>query len=168
LWFKWRAQAAALVIAGIIVLLPTWLALVRLQKDPMQLLAMLGVVWIADTAAFFTGRLYGKHKLAVQISPGKTWEGVAGAMIAVTLYAWLVSTTTLGLHNNIEMIIAIFLAMAVLSIVGDLFESWLKRVAEVKDSGNWLPGHGGILDRIDGITAALPFIALLYAGGTLL
>jgi phosphatidate cytidylyltransferase len=168
LWFKWRAQAAALVIAGIIVLLPTWLALVRLQKDPMQLLAMLGVVWIADTAAFFTGRLYGKHKLAVQISPGKTWEGVAGAMVAVTLYAWLVSTTTLGLHNNIEMIIAIFLAMAVLSIVGDLFESWLKRVAEVKDSGNWLPGHGGVLDRIDGITAALPFIALLYAGGTLL
>ena len=78
------------------------------------------------------------------------------------------STTTLGLHNNIEMIIAIFLAMAVLSIVGDLFESWLKRVAEVKDSGNWLPGHGGVLDRIDGITAALPFIALLYAGGTLL
>src|SRR5208282_80564 len=79
--FKWRAHATVLVIAGIIILLPTWLALVRLQREPMQLLAMLAVIWIADTAAFFTGKIYGKHKLAVQISPGKTWEGVIGAVV---------------------------------------------------------------------------------------
>jgi len=164
--FKWQAHAMVLVIAGIIVLLPTWLALMRLQQEPMLLLIVLAVIWIADTAAFFTGKLCGKHKLAAQISPGKTWEGVVGAVVAVALYAWLVSTTSLMLHNNIVTIMSVFLAMTVLSIVGDLFESWLKRTAGVKDSGNWLPGHGGVLDRIDGVTAALPFVALLYASGT--
>jgi len=166
LGFKWRAHAVALAIAGIIVLLPTWLALARLQQEPSRLLTMLAVIWIADTAAFFTGKLCGKHKLAAQISPGKTWEGVAGALVAVALYAWLVSLASSVPHNSVMTIMGVFLAMTVLSIAGDLFESWLKRAAGVKDSGNWLPGHGGILDRIDGVTAALPFAALLYAGGS--
>jgi phosphatidate cytidylyltransferase len=152
-----------LLIAGIIVLLPTWLALARLQQEPLRLLALLAVVWIADTAAFFTGKLFGKHKLAPSISPGKTWEGVAGAMVAVALYAWMVSAMESG--HSIEVITGLFLAMTVLSILGDLFESWLKRAAGVKDSSNLLPGHGGILDRIDGVTAALPLAALLYLGG---
>ncbi|HUO45140.1 MAG TPA: phosphatidate cytidylyltransferase [Burkholderiales bacterium] len=167
--FKWRARAAALAVAGILVLLPTWLAAVRLQQEPSQLLTVLAVVWIADTAAFFTGKSCGKRKLAAHISPGKTWEGVAGAAVAVVLYAWLAGAFSLlpkiGTAAGMTAIIGAFLAMTALSIVGDLFESLLKRTAGVKDSGNLLPGHGGLLDRIDGITAALPFAALLYAGG---
>lgn len=163
--FKWRPNSAALAAAGILVLLPAWLALTRLQLPPLQLAVLLAVIWVADTAAFFVGKRYGRHKLALKISPGKTWEGVLGALVAVMLYAWAVAPILRGLDGAMMTIMGVFLAMTVLGIIGDLFESWLKRVAEVKDSGRLLPGHGGLLDRIDGITAALPFAALCYANG---
>ncbi len=125
---------------------------------------MLLVVWIADTAAYFAGRRFGRRKLAPQISPGKTWEGVAGAFAAVLIYGFAVSFAlqpAANAHDRIVMLIFI-LALTVLSIVGDLFESWIKRGAGAKDSGSLLPGHGGILDRIDSLTAALPFAALYF------
>lgn len=155
-----------LAFTGWVLLVPTWLALVDLHAAGLGImLAALGVVWLSDTAAYFAGRRFGKHKLAPSISPGKTWEGVAGAMVVVSLYAWwLMSSGALGVAALIPhgMLVALPLAwaLAALGIVGDLFESWLKRCAGVKDSGTILPGHGGILDRVDALTAVLPLAAM--------
>jgi phosphatidate cytidylyltransferase len=105
------------------------------------------------------GRTFGRHKLAPRISPGKTWEGVAGALATVTVYALILAGTT---GRDSGFLVATFLGMTVFSIVGDLFESWLKRSAGVKDSGAILPGHGGMLDRIDALTSALPLAGLIF------
>ncbi len=148
----WRAAV------GVVILLPTWAALLYLrERGPWVLLAVLAVVWVADTAAFFAGRQFGHHKLAPRISPGKTREGVIGAMLALVLYASAVSAAVVGLR----IVGALVLAMALLyfAVLGDLFESWIKRVSDMKDSGTLLPGHGGVLDRIDALTAALPIAA---------
>jgi phosphatidate cytidylyltransferase len=158
----WRLKAALAAVAGWIVLVPAWLALARLQADPLQLLLVLGIVWLADTAAYASGRAWGRHKLAPRVSPGKTWEGVAGAAAAVAVYYVTVSAFAPGqpwASGRAGMLV--FAGVTVLSIVGDLFESLMKRQAGVKDSGSLLPGHGGVLDRIDGLLAALPFAALL-------
>ncbi len=162
LWLKLIVrQRIAQAAAGLVVLLPTWLALVRLQHDALLLLLLLGVIWSADSAAYFTGHTYGRHKLAPAVSPGKTWEGVGGAFAAVTVYALALHVSPL-LTRDLPIVMAGFASMTALSIVGDLFESWLKRNAGVKDSGGIFPGHGGMLDRIDGITAALPLAALIF------
>jgi len=153
---------------GVIVLLPTWVALVTLRDlGPWHLLGLLTIVWIADSAAYFSGRKFGSRKLAPAISPNKTWEGVAGAGIALVLYASAVSASIVGLR--IAGALFLTLSLFYFSILGDLFESWMKRVAGIKDSGTILPGHGGILDRIDALTAALPIgtTILLVAGGHL-
>jgi phosphatidate cytidylyltransferase len=138
-----------------------WLALVRLQPTPWALLVVMSVVWIADTAAYFAGKSFGRNKLAPQISPGKTWEGAFGAMAAVAVYygVLLLLEPQQRYFNGIAGL-GVFLLILVLSIEGDLFESWMKRQAGVKDSGQLLPGHGGILDRIDGLTATMPLAAL--------
>ena len=162
LWLKLIVRHPITVAAvGIMVLLPPWLALVQLQNDAVLLLALLAVVWIADSMAYFTGRKLGRHKLAPAISPGKTWEGVGGALIAVTVYALLLHSLLFPAYE-LQLLIAALLVMTCFSIVGDLFESWLKRSAGVKDSGSIFPGHGGMLDRIDGVTAALPLAALIF------
>lgn len=161
LWLslRWHGQRFFLRAAlGVVILLPTWAALLYLrERGPWVLLGVLAVVWLADTAAFFVGRQFGQHKLAPRISPGKTREGVIGAMLALVLYASAVSTAVVGLR----IVGALLLAMALLyfAVLGDLFESWIKRVADKKDSGTLLPGHGGVLDRIDALTAALPIAA---------
>jgi len=161
LWLslRWRGQTVFIRAAvGVVVLLPTWAALLYLhERGPWILLMILGVVWVADTAAYFAGRRFGQHKLAPRISPGKTREGVIGAALALVLYASAVSAAVVGLR----IVGALVLAMALLyfSVLGDLFESWIKRVSDQKDSGTLLPGHGGILDRIDALTAALPIAA---------
>ena len=121
------------------------------------------MVWIADTAAFFTGRAFGRHKLAPSISPGKTIEGAAGAWVGVTVY---LAVVTIGMHwlpinLGVSKLLLLGFLLTYQSIVGDLFESWLKRCAGVKDSGSALPGHGGILDRIDAILSTLPLQVLL-------
>jgi phosphatidate cytidylyltransferase len=134
-----------------------------MQARPAQLLFVLGVVWIADSAAYLTGRRFGHRRLAPTISPGKTWEGLAGAGIAVAVYYALAGLGDIARSNvwsGSGGWIAVLL-VAVMSVEGDLFESWMKRLAGVKDSGNLLPGHGGLLDRIDGLTASLPVAALL-------
>jgi phosphatidate cytidylyltransferase len=149
--------------AGWLVLVPTLLALVELQARPAQLLLLLGVVWLADTAAYLAGRRLGRHRLAPTVSPGKTWEGVAGAGIAVAVYYGLAWASGLSQHAQWSPTGAWFIVLMVfvMSVEGDLFESWIKRTAGVKDSGSLLPGHGGVLDRIDGLTASLPVAALL-------
>ncbi len=160
---RWQVRAPlALGIAGWIVLVPTWLALAQLQSDPTRLLALLGIVWVADTAAYLAGSVWGRRKLAPAISPGKTWEGVAGAGATVAVYYVLLSGVTPEWPWwNGASGAALFAGVALMSIVGDLFESWLKRQAGTKDSGTLLPGHGGILDRIDSMTSSMPFAALL-------
>ncbi len=162
LWLKLRASNRfALATTGIAVLLPASLALAQLQRDPLTLLLLLGVVWIADTAAYFFGHQFGRRKLAPAISPGKTWEGVAGALATVTVYALIVYCGR-WMSYDWQFLAGAFVGMTVFSIYGDLFESWLKRCAGVKDSGTLLPGHGGILDRIDGVVAAMPLAALIF------
>jgi phosphatidate cytidylyltransferase len=160
---SWHVRSPlALCLAGWCVLLPAWLALVRLQENPGQLLAVLAIIWLADTAAYFSGRAWGRHKLAPSISPGKTWEGAAGAAVAVAVYYFVLhrAVPEWSWWNGFGGAL-LFLGVAAMSVVGDLFESTIKRQAGVKDSGTLLPGHGGILDRIDSVTAALPFAALL-------
>lgn len=156
--FKWNVRNIALLsVIGWVVLIPTWLALLHLRAGHVPLLlGVLVAIWIADSAAYFVGRKFGKHKLAPAISPGKTWEGVGGALVAVTLYG-------LGLCLFLDLPMTIILALwaiTIVSITGDLFESWIKRQAGVKDSGTLFPGHGGVLDRIDALTSTLPLVAL--------
>jgi len=157
LWLlvRWQAeQPFVRAMVGVVVLLPTWAALLYLHaRGPGVLFGVMAIVWIADTAAYFSGRQFGRHKLAPAISPGKTWEGVAGAVVALALYAAALSAV-IGMPLP-----ALFLLLAALlyvSVLGDLFESWIKRVSGMKDSGHMLPGHGGVLDRIDALTSTLP------------
>jgi phosphatidate cytidylyltransferase len=159
----WRTRNPALLgVAGWIALVPMWLALVRLQPTPWALLLVMSVVWIADTAAYAAGKSFGRNKLAPQISPGKTWEGALGAMLAVAVYYGVLLLVLAPEQRYFDGLagLGLFILILVLSIEGDLFESWLKRQAGVKDSGQLLPGHGGILDRIDGLTATMPLAAL--------
>ncbi len=159
-----RPKAVHLLIGGVI-LIPTQLGLIALRNIGADLLLIVvGVVVIADTAAYFSGRRFGKHKLAPSISPGKTWEGAIGAGLAITLYALLLYfySPLIGELQCLAQVLALFWALFGLSVLGDLFESTLKRQAGVKDSGNLLPGHGGILDRIDSLTAVLPAATLFW------
>ncbi len=165
----WRVESKlALALAGWLVLIAAWVALVQIQaRSPALLLALMGVVWIADTAAYFAGRAFGRHRLAPSISPGKTWEGVYGALAATAVYAVaLLGFAPAAREGAISLAVAaawvaLLLALTAVSIVGDLFESLLKRQRGVKDSGRILPGHGGVLDRIDALIAALPAAALI-------
>lgn len=157
-WMHRRVVPGKTVLAvlGWVILLSTWLAIDSLRRvSPLLVLGVVGTVWIADTAAYLAGRRFGRRKLAPQISPGKTWEGAIGALLAVTLYgAALCWVTGLGFW----LLIGLW-GLTVLSIMGDLFESMLKRQAGLKDSGTLLPGHGGVLDRIDALTSTLPVAA---------
>lgn len=156
---RWRGEAIFVrALTGTLVILPTCAALVSLREhSPWLLLGILALVWIADTAAYYAGRKFGRHRLAPVISPGKSWEGVAGAGLALFLYATAISAVIHGLRIPGALLLAA--ALLYFSVLGDLFESWMKRVSGVKDSGSLLPGHGGVLDRIDALTAALPIAA---------
>ena len=158
-------------LAGFVVLVPNAAALVQLREESAGLLiATMAVVWISDTAAYFAGHRFGRHKLAPSISPGKTWEGVCGALIAVTVYAmgWLFAgggpkpdVLRQAVLGGVWFVV-LLLGLAVAGIVGDLLESQMKRQAGVKDSGTALPGHGGVLDRIDALLPVLPLAALAF------
>ncbi|MCL2308980.1 MAG: phosphatidate cytidylyltransferase [Proteobacteria bacterium] len=149
----------------------SWLAMAQLRSvSPWLLLAVLVLVWLADSAAYFAGRAFGKHKLAPKTSPGKTWEGAFGALLAVTVYALAVAPFmlpealalwTLPVIAQWLIWLALAWILALLSVFGDLFESLIKRMADRKDSGALLPGHGGILDRIDSLLTTVPVAALM-------
>ena len=150
--------------AATLAIIPAWAALVLIHATGdygnRWLLTALTIVWAADSGAYFAGRAFGKHKLAPRISPNKTIEGVAGGLVAglaaAGFFGWLAGV-------QVSQVGALMLVAAITvfaSVVGDLFESLLKRQAGAKDSGTLIPGHGGVLDRIDGVLAALPVFAL--------
>jgi phosphatidate cytidylyltransferase len=159
-------------IEGLIVLVPAWLALVLIHRmphdGPLLLVFLLLLIWSADIGAYFSGRRWGRVKLAPRVSPGKTREGVyggmAGAVVCGVLLAWWRDWEL----TNYPFAVALCLVTALVSVVGDLFVSMLKRLRGVKDSGALLPGHGGLLDRIDSLTAAAPLFlfGLLLLGET--
>lgn len=155
---------AVLGVAGLLVVVPAWSAMVALHRafggDAYLVISLLLLVWSADIGAFFAGRRWGKHRLAHRVSPGKTWEGVLGALLASVVVGWLCSLPLeLGLLSRILFLVVCLVAV-MFSVVGDLFESLIKRQAGAKDSGALLPGHGGVLDRIDSLMAAAPVFAL--------
>lgn len=156
---------------GVWLLGAAWLGLMALSRQGVPtLLSALAIVWVADSAAYFSGRAWGRRQLASRLSPGKTWVGVLGGGAAVigvsSLAAWVLPSVPLWATQHFErfaypVVIGLLVVLVVLSIVGDLFESWLKRQAGVKDSGALLPGHGGVLDRIDALLPVLPAIWLI-------
>jgi phosphatidate cytidylyltransferase len=159
-----RVNRIAAALAGILVLVPTFLGLVELRLDWSHgaewTLFVLLLVWAADTGAFIAGKNFGKHRLAPQVSPGKTWEGLIGGLLLAGLAA-LAGAWWFGLPR-LSFVLLCLLA-AVFSVIGDLTESMFKRFAGVKDSGHMIPGHGGMMDRLDSITAAVPvFVLGLY------
>lgn len=165
-WLRARWQGIAhwkMALVGLVVLLPTWYALIALrERAPAWLFAALLLVALADISAYFFGRAFGRRKLAPNISPGKTWEGAFGAMGTVTVVV-LFAQLLLGAPDvgRLVLLAVLMPVLTLVSIAGDLFESLLKRQVGLKDSSQLLPGHGGILDRIDSHTAALPLMALL-------
>ena len=173
LWL-WRRPAFASppvpLLAGAVSLVPCAAAMSELRvAGPGTLLAIMAVAWISDTAAYFAGSRFGRHKLAPAISPGKTWEGVYGALAAVTVYAiaWLAAggprpELLREVPFGALWFVVLLLALAAAGVIGDLLESQLKRQAGVKDSGSLLPGHGGVLDRIDALLPVLPLAALAF------
>jgi len=167
LWLiaRWHVrQPLLMMITGWMLLIPTGLAMMDLRiLNPWWLLGVIGLVWVADIAAYFSGRKFGKNKLAPNISPGKTWEGVFGALLGVTAYVLLIVWIS-DLSTNYEALPGMLIVSwgwVGLAVIGDLFESAIKRQAGVKDSGTLLPGHGGLLDRIDALTSTLPLAAMV-------
>jgi phosphatidate cytidylyltransferase len=152
--------------SGLLVLVPAWVAIAHLYlqpgdglatRGPQLVLFLLLLVWAADTGAFFAGRRFGRIKLAPRVSPSKTWEGVLGGLAAAVAVA---AVGAWWFHLRRVAFLSLCLAVVLISIVGDLTESMFKRYAGVKDSGSIFPGHGGVLDRIDSITAAAPTFLL--------
>lgn len=151
-------------LAGSFALLTSWLALVVLREEAegvRWVLYLLALVWVADIGAYFAGRAIGGARLAPAISPGKTWAGFAGGMTAAALLALLAGHFLLRLQGaELAVLFLLSLGSAMLSVVGDLFESLVKRQGRQKDSGRLLPGHGGVFDRVDSLLAAAPvFVA---------
>ncbi|WP_017445721.1 phosphatidate cytidylyltransferase [Gayadomonas joobiniege] len=167
----WRTNRWLKGLFGLVTLLPAWLAinLLRGYQYPQEslmgawlLLYVMSLVWAADIGAYFAGKAFGKRKLMPNVSPGKTIEGMLGGMLASATLIFLVLQTPLFIGQNGLTIVFISLLVVVSSVLGDLLESMLKRQAGVKDSGTILPGHGGVLDRVDSLTAALPIFACLF------
>jgi phosphatidate cytidylyltransferase len=164
--FLWIAFVPRLVsrwsagVAGVLALVPSWLALVWLRLAPPHgqwLLFTLILVWAADIGAFFVGRRFGRIRLAPAVSPGKTWEGVLGGVALSSLVA---GGGSLWFRVPLGVFLPLCLATVAFSVIGDLTESLLKRFAGMKDSGSVFPGHGGVMDRIDSLTGAAPVLLL--------
>lgn len=156
---------------GLLVLVPAWVGLNHLRTGGFQfgevannlliIVYVFCIVWVADIGAYFAGRAFGKAKLAPRVSPGKSWAGVWGGLAAVAAFALLISQLAgAGVSEALLLVLASLITGAV-SVLGDLLESMLKRFRGIKDSSQLLPGHGGVMDRIDSLTAAIPVFALL-------
>ncbi|WP_323120771.1 phosphatidate cytidylyltransferase [Burkholderia alba] len=166
-----RAWRPFLLAAGLVVFAACWHALVAARAEGVPfVLSLLLVVWLADIGAYFAGKGFGKHKLAPSISPGKTWEGAAGGWLAVMIVAGGAIAahafeptlfSAFALRYGTPGAIAALTVLVAFSVIGDLFESLLKRQAGVKDSSGLLPGHGGVLDRVDALLPVLPLAMLL-------
>jgi phosphatidate cytidylyltransferase len=173
--FSGNWSAATRLLIGVLSALLLWICVNGLMfihthfaQGGWLLMYLLSLVWVADIGAYFSGKQFGKHKLAPGISPGKTWEGVIGGLLLNVLWISLVFQLSDGWGLAYLWFLILGLVTAALSVVGDLYESILKREAGVKDSGRILPGHGGILDRIDSVIAATPvYLAGLYMLGAI-
>ncbi len=163
-------------VAGSLAAIPAWCALAAIHGDPadagtlggiprnhLWLLTALMIVWMADTGAYFAGRKFGRRKLSPRISPNKTVEGLAGGVFAALLFGLLFAALAGAAAGQLPWIALAIVLTVLASVIGDLFESLLKRQAGVKDSSDLIPGHGGILDRIDSVLAALPVFAICKA-----
>ncbi|WP_100641079.1 phosphatidate cytidylyltransferase [Marinobacter salexigens] len=156
---------------GMLVLVPAWVGLNHLRSAGFQfgaidnnllvILYVFCVVWVADIGAYFSGRAFGKAKLAPRVSPGKSWAGVYGGLLAVAVLAVAASVYASASLSETLMLVGATLITGLVSVLGDLLESMLKRFRGIKDSSRLLPGHGGIMDRIDSLTAAVPVFALI-------
>jgi phosphatidate cytidylyltransferase len=148
-------------VCGVLVIIPAWVALVVLlgtgEDGPKYVLLVFSIVWAADIGAYFVGRLLGRTKLAPRVSPGKTWEGLAGGLVGSVIVA-LCGAWWFGW--SAWFLVPLAVSITAISVVGDLTVSMFKRNAGLKDSGNLFPGHGGVLDRVDSVTAAVPLFAL--------
>lgn len=169
--FLWNKKQAVKALFGLLTLVPFFWALVLLRSVNIHhdfyygaelLMFVFLLVWAADTGAYFCGKKFGKHKLAPNVSPGKTIEGYLGGLISSMLIAFLGSIFFAIPEDKIALFFVAALITNIVSALGDLSESIFKREAGLKDSGNLLPGHGGILDRIDSLTAAVPVFAIIY------
>ncbi|UTH73465.1 phosphatidate cytidylyltransferase [Chromobacterium sp. IIBBL 290-4] len=160
-------------VLGWVLMLPAWFAFLEWRPNPsshdaLALLAVMGLVWVADIAAYFSGKAFGRRKLAPAISPGKSWEGVYGAVACVGLYVAAVDHFAwLDIKLPLWALLLLALPLTAVSVGGDLLESWFKRTAGIKDSSKLLPGHGGVYDRIDSLIAVLAVTNALRALGGL-
>ncbi|MBB2494610.1 phosphatidate cytidylyltransferase [Aquipseudomonas ullengensis] len=154
---------------GLLILLPAWQGLVLLKQWPQAnglIIAVMVLVWGADIGAYFSGKAFGKRKLAPSVSPGKSWEGLYGGLLASLLITAAVGLQQGWQGKNFALALGGAALVVLVSVVGDLTESMFKRQSGIKDSSNLLPGHGGVLDRIDSLTAAVPvFAVLLWLAG---
>lgn len=164
--FKWSKPIPNIGV-GLCLLLPAYFSFIYLKElpypkalwMPYTLLYPMLIVWVADSGAYFMGRRWGRHPFMARISPGKTREGFVGALLSVAAFAWLVYAFQVSSMSPLSWLLW-SLGIALFSVLGDLLESLFKRMHGVKDSGSLLPGHGGILDRLDSLLAALPMAAL--------
>jgi phosphatidate cytidylyltransferase len=167
---RWGSCTARAVM-GLLVLVPAWVGLNHLRtggfgfgdstNNLLLILYVFCIVWVADIGAYFAGRAFGKAKLAPRVSPGKSWAGVWGGLLAVAAFALLIGLLADAGAGDIALLMIASLITGAISVVGDLMESMLKRFRGIKDSSQLLPGHGGIMDRIDSLTAAIPVFALI-------
>ena len=160
-----RKNLLVKVVNGLFIFVPMAIALMALHlQDKALVLFLLILIWAADIGAYFAGKFFGKNKLCPNVSPGKTLEGVYGgiALTQVVAITYVYITTQTPLLNDFLIFSFLALLVSLVSVLGDLFESVLKRIAEVKDSGNILPGHGGLLDRIDSLTSSAPIFFILF------
>ena len=156
------ASKPIMILLGLILLVSTWVALVAIihQENGLWLLLLaIAIVVLADVGGYIAGNLFGRHKLAPIISPGKTWEGMLGGLVLQLLLVFVVKMLFPSAH--IFELLLLVIPVALCSVIGDLFESMLKRHRGIKDSSSLLPGHGGVLDRLDGIMAALPMFLVI-------
>jgi len=159
----WASGIWIRTLMGIVVIVPCWLALntLRAAQDGSQtIIFMLFLVWAADTGAYFAGKSWGKNKLCPRVSPNKTWEGVYGGVLLTAIVAAVGAMIMNIAPSRWFILILLSLFVAIFSVIGDLFESMLKRQIGIKDTGTYLPGHGGFLDRIDSLLAAAPLFLL--------
>jgi len=158
-------------IIGVLLLVPAWMGLfwLKAEQGGHAVFFLLLLIWIADSGAYFAGRRFGQRKLAVRVSPGKTWEGVAGALVISILFVIAYAYFKLPELSSIIPFLLLCIFTVFISILGDLLESLFKRKTGIKDSSQILPGHGGVLDRIDSLTSAAPLfvVGLIYLGVSL-